>query len=217
VSETEFDWERRIRERARASGIELDDSGATALATQVRWILRSNTELHLTSITEPEEFLERHLGESFEGVALLDPSVAGEALDLGSGNGYPGLPLAAIRTGLRVTLAEASRRKALFLRQVIEATALLNAVILEGQIQRAPELEGLGPFRVITSRAMGGWPKVLPRLAPVLAPDGEILIWAGEETESIAKRVVWRKFELVDRRALPDREQSWIWRFRLVS
>lgn len=208
-----FDWEPRIRERAARCGIELPDRGVAVLAEQARWVLRATAELHLTTIVEPAAFLERHLGEAFEGAAMLDPQVEGLALDVGSGSGYPGLPLAVARPGLALTLAEASRRKALFLRQLVREIALDNVSVLEAQVQRPADLDGHGPFRVITSRALGGWPKILPRLVPLVAPAGELLVWAGADAETIAKRVVWRKFEIAGRRALPGRDQSWIWCF----
>jgi 16S rRNA (guanine527-N7)-methyltransferase len=210
----EFDWEERIRSRASACGIALAAPTVSALALHARWVLRANVELKLTTVIDPGEFLERHLGESFEGAALLDPGTSGPALDIGSGNGYPGLPIAAARPGLALTLAESSVRKAQFLRQILRETDALAAEVLERQVQRAADLEGFGPARVITSRAMGGWPKILPRLASLLAPDGEILVWAGEQAEAVAKRVAWRRFTLAARKPLPGRDQSWIWVFR---
>lgn len=212
--EAGFDWEGRIRQRAADCGIDLAEPAAALLAEHARRVLRENEELHLTTIVEPEEFLERHLGESFEGAALLDPAITGETLDLGSGNGFPGLPIAAARPGLSVALVDASQRKAQFLRRLLRDTATANAAVLETQVQRPADLEGSGPFRVVTCRAVGGWPKILPRLAPMVAPGGEVLVWAGADAEAISRRVVWRRYELVDRRALPLREQSWIWRFR---
>jgi 16S rRNA (guanine527-N7)-methyltransferase len=219
VSETHatFDWAARIRERAASCGIDLDDPLPGFLAAHVVSVLRVNTELHLTTITEPDEYLERHLGESFEGAAMVDPDATGQVLDIGSGNGYPGLPLAAARPRLQVTLAEASRRKGAFLRQFLRESTAVNVSVLEVQVQRPGDLDGFGPFRLVTSRAMGGWTKILPRLAPMLEPGGEMLVWAGDEVETIAKRAVWRRLVPVDRRPLPGRKQSWIWRFRSAA
>ena len=206
-----------ILARASRSGLALTPEWADALAAHARSVLRENDELHLTSITEPGEFLERHLGEAFEGAAMLGADAEGPLLDLGSGNGYPGLPLAAARGGLQLVLSEASVRKAAFLRHVVEASGLQNVEVLEAQIQRTSDLADLGPFRWITSRAMGGWAKILPRLHSALGDGGELLVWAGEEMEVVAKRVAWRRLEVVEQRPLPDRERSWIWRFRARS
>jgi hypothetical protein len=56
---------------------------------------------------------------------------------------------------------------------------------------------------------------VLPRLHSILSGDGEILLWAGEEVEAVRRREVWRRFELVERRPLPGRERSWVWKFNI--
>ncbi len=204
----------KIRERAKRSGLELADETVGKLAAHANAILRNNDELHLTTITDPDEFVERHIGEAFEGAAMLDPTVEGTMLDLGSGNGYPGIPLAAARPGLRLTLTDASARKAEFLRQTVRSCNLDWVDVYEAQIQRASDAEHLGPLRVLTVRAMGGWAKILPRMVAALAPEGEMLIWCGEELERVATRTAWKRLELQNRKLLPDRERSWIWSFR---
>jgi len=145
---------------------------------------------------------------------MVPADASGLYLDIGSGNGYPGLPLAASRPGLHLVLVEASVRKAEFLRAVVRDAPFAGVAVHELQVQRASDLQGFEPARLITSRAMGGWPKVLPRLRPALALEGELLVWAGSEVETIARREVWRRFELDGKRPLPERERSFIWRFR---
>jgi 16S rRNA (guanine527-N7)-methyltransferase len=211
-----FELEARIRSRASECGIDLTDAALNALAHHARAVLRENEQLHLTSITEPVEFVERHLGEAFEGAAMLPPDIEGQVLDVGSGNGYPGFVLGAARPGLSPVLADASVRKAAFLRAVIRDAGFPSATVLEAQIQRATDLDGEGPFRLIMTRALGGWPKILPRLRTCLAEGGDILIWTGDEMEKIARREVWMKLRLEEKRPLPTRDQSWIWRFRVA-
>ncbi len=214
---SDFDVEARIRSRAAQSGFDLADTVVTALARHARAVLRENEQLNLTSITEPEEFIERHLGEAFEGAAMLPEDIEGQCLDVGSGNGYPAFPLAVARPGLRLLLAEASGRKADFLRSVIRDAGFDSAAVLETQVQRASDLADVGRCRVITSRALGGWPKIFPRLRSCLEDGGDILVWAGEEMEKILRREVWKKLHLEDRRALPAAEKSWVWRFRVAG
>jgi len=89
-----------IAARARRSGIDLTPARARALAAHARLLLAHNAVLHLTTITAPDEIVERHIGEAFEGAALLPATISGTLVDLGSGNGYPGIPLALARPGL---------------------------------------------------------------------------------------------------------------------
>jgi 16S rRNA (guanine527-N7)-methyltransferase len=202
-----------IAARAAACGIVLPQDALDALVLHARRVREQNERLHLTSIDEAEEYVERHLGESFEGAAMLAGEITGPMLDLGSGNGYPGLPVAAARAGLRPLLAEASAAKAAFLRSVV-AGSFPGGEVLERQVQRPADLEDVAPLRVIVTRAAGGWERVLPRLASCLEPEGSLLVWAGRRMEAVIDRPAWRRYRLEERRALPGREHSWVWRFR---
>lgn len=202
----------RIVERARACSIELTTDAALVLARHMQRVLDADATLHLTAIREPASFLERHVGEGLEGAAMLDPEVRGPLLDLGSGNGYPGLPVAATRRGLRPILAEASRRKAAFLRSVLTPD-FPEGVVVETQIQRATDLDEALELAVIVCRGMGNWERVLPRLAQRMRPDAKLLVWAGDRMEQVAARATWSRLRLLGRRPLPQRVKSWIWCF----
>lgn len=208
-----FPLAQRIVKRAAACGITLEQQTAADLAQHAYEVLRINPIVQLTSITTPKAYLERHLGESFEGAAMLDEAARGLLLDLGSGNGYPGIPVGAARPGLQLVLAEASRKKAEFLRGCLRFAGSDGARVLEGQVQRAADLGEIDEVRVLVCRAMGNWAKVLPRLASTLATDGEILLWGGADVEAVSGRAAWSKLRLVERKPLPGRERSWIWRF----
>jgi 16S rRNA (guanine527-N7)-methyltransferase len=207
-------FEASIAARAAVAGIQLPHAAIRALAGHASAVLAANPLLHLTTVTDPVELVERHIGESFEGAALLEPGIEGVLVDLGSGNGYPGLPLAAARPGLRAVLIEASRKKARFLGEVIEIDWFAGAVVLERQVQRGADLDEVSPVRVLTARAVGSWEKILPRLVGALDVDARVLLWAGEAVESVRQRPTWRNLELDGRHALPGRERSWIWVFK---
>jgi len=174
------------------------------MAAHAALVRQDAKSLHLTTIDEPESFLERHIGEALEGASMLQAGVAGTLLDLGSGNGYPGIPVALARPGLRPVLAESSRRKAAFLQGVLSSIALDGAV-LERRIQRAADLEPFSPIDVLVTRAAEGWDAVVPRLATGLRIGGTVLIWAGAAAEAIVTRASWRRLELVRAHTLPGR------------
>ena len=208
-----FPLEEAISARAASCGIELSPSWCRDLAEHAMAVAEANPLLHLTSILEPREFVDRHLGESFVGASLLDATIQGVLLDLGSGNGYPGLPLVAARPRLRPVLAEASAKKAAFLRDLLARGAFPAAEVLERQVQRASDLHDVAPLQVVTTRATGGWKRIVPRLTPALAGDGSILVWAGEVMESVRSRASWRELELESKAAIAGRQRSWIWKF----
>jgi 16S rRNA (guanine527-N7)-methyltransferase len=208
-----YPLERRIVERAGQAGLAITAEAATRLATHARTVMQVNPILQLTAITDPAEYVERHLGESFEGAAMLGDRARGLLLDLGSGNGYPGIPVSQARPGLQLVMAEASRKKADFLRGCIEIAGLEGARVHEAQVQRPGDLENDTPIDVLVCRAMGNWQKVLPRLAASLAPDGHLLLWGGADVEEISTRAAWQRLALAAKRPLPSRDHSWIWHF----
>jgi 16S rRNA (guanine527-N7)-methyltransferase len=197
-----------IAERARAVGILLSKLSTQALAAHARAVLAANERLHLTAITQPAAFFERHLGEAFEGAALLPAAIRGVLLDLGSGNGYPGIPLAIARPGLVPVLAEASTKKAAFLREALAAAGLERGRVLEARVARTVDVDDLPPVAVLATRAMGGWERIVPKLVPRLATGGFVLIWAGCDAESIMARTAWSRLRVEKSRSLPGRDQS---------
>jgi len=206
--------ERRIRAVAEHLAIPLEDAAIEALARHAAAVLEAPHALHLTAIRDPGEFVDRHVGEALQGAARIDPAATGVLLDLGSGNGYPGLPIGFARPALQTVLVESAPRKAHFL-QDLGAARPPGSVVLERQVQRAADLADFGPVRVLVTRAMGGWERIVPRLRRALAPGADVLVWAGAPTEAVARRTAWSVFDLRARHALEGRDLSWIWHFTL--
>jgi len=201
-----------IAQRARTAGIELSATASEALAAHARAVIAANERLHLTAITQPEAFFERHIGEAFEGAALLPANVRGVLLDLGSGNGYPGIPLALARPGLVPVLAEASTKKAAFLREALAAAGLVQGRVLEARIARTVDLDELPPIAVLATRAMGGWERIVPKLVAQMAPSGLVLLWAGSDATAVMSRRAWARLRVEASRSLPGRDLSKVYR-----
>ncbi|HMG02060.1 MAG TPA: 16S rRNA (guanine(527)-N(7))-methyltransferase RsmG [Edaphobacter sp.] len=113
----------------------------------VRWNARTN----LTSIRSPQEIVRRHFGESLFAARNLGDPLPETLLDLGSGAGFPGLPIALLYTGVSVTLAESQNKKATFLREVVRTLALPN---VEVWADRAEALPKERRFDTVTLRAV---------------------------------------------------------------
>ena len=197
-----------IAARAAACGLVVSPEAAEAMAAHARLVLLRNPLLHLTSIVEPSEFLERHLGEAFEGIALLPPLPSGVLLDLGSGNGYPGIPFGVLRPELVPVLAESSKKKAAFLEEALAVAGIARGSVLPRHVERPSDLLAPDPLRVIACRAAGGWERIIPKIAKRLAPGGKILIWAGGDLETILRREAWTPYGLEAVRALPGRSSA---------
>lgn len=143
-----------------------------------------------TTVREPLRALEDHLADSL--VALDLPQVRGaEAIaDLGSGAGFPGLPLAVALPGSRVALVESNTRKAAFLEDAIRASRAANAYSIRA---RAEEWrEGLTSLDLVTARALAPLGVVAEYAAPLLRVGGALVVWRGrrerdgEQTAAVA-------------------------------
>lgn len=113
-------------------------------------VLKWNARLNLTTLTEPAQFLERHIVEVYEAVHLIDPAVT-SLWDLGSGLGVPGVPFKIFRPDLEVTLVESSRGKAIFLETVV---ADLEFDLTRVERTRIEDLKPLRPGELLTCRAV---------------------------------------------------------------
>jgi 16S rRNA (guanine527-N7)-methyltransferase len=112
-------------------------------------LLKWNSKLNLTAIRTPDEILRRHFLEGIFCAQCL-PAETGTLLDFGSGAGFPGIPIALSRPGIRVTLAESQSKKAAFLREAVRALAL-NAEVFD---RRVGDMALESTFDVVTMRAV---------------------------------------------------------------
>jgi 16S rRNA (guanine527-N7)-methyltransferase len=130
-------------------GLKLAPAQLAALATLVAELADWNTRMNLTAITDPAEVVDKHLLDS---LAVL-PWLKGHSVaDVGSGAGFPGLPLAVADPERRYALIESTGKKVKFLRHVIERLELPNVEVLHG---RAEVLKPSQPFDSVISRALG--------------------------------------------------------------
>ena len=124
--------------------------------------------------------------------------------------------MALARPGLVPVLAEASTKKAAFLREALAAAALTAGRVLEARVARTVDLDGLPPIAVLATRAMGGWERIVPKLVARLAPGGFVLVWAGSDAESVMARRAWERLRVEASRSLPGRELSKVYRLGLL-
>ena len=162
----------------------------TAIITaHLRLLDAWNPAINLTRVSDPRERATRHLLDSLVAaphIERLIPSGRGKIADLGSGGGFPGVPLAARllsrHDGLSMTLIESIGKKARFLEAVTAASGL--APRLRVAHARAEDLAQGGGVRfdLITARAIAPLGELIRLAAPILTPTGSLLAWkrAGE-------------------------------------
>lgn len=156
----------------------LDTAHAPRLLDYLALLVRWNATYNLTAVRDPREMVTKHLLDSLAMHRFVDPLLAsdGALADLGTGAGLPGIPLAIVKPGLRVTLVESAGKKARFMRQAIRELGLEGAQVAESRIEAVDEP---GAYAAITARALATIPLILELGGHLLAGDGVLLAMKG--------------------------------------
>ena len=149
-------------------------------------LLEWNAKFNLTAITEPEEVQLKHFLDSLSLLQVYDKPHA-RLLDIGSGAGFPGLPLKIARPEWHITLLEATGKKALFLRYIIDVLQLKGIDVVHGRAEEiAHEKKYRSSFDIVTARAVASLSSLLEYCAPYSRVNGLIILpKKGDLTEEL--------------------------------
>lgn len=184
----------RIRELLRpfTIGTELTDIQVEQISTYLDLLLKWNTKMNLTAVREPESIVQRHFGESLfaAGMIATNCSEAGSLVDVGSGSGFPGLPIKIAIPQLSVTLIESQQKKATFLREVIRELKLADTSISNSRAEAFNERAD-----VVTMRAVESFEQALPAASRLVEVGGRLILLIGagqvERAESLLSGFTW--------------------------
>jgi 16S rRNA (guanine527-N7)-methyltransferase len=154
------------------------------ISTYIDILQRWNARINLTAIRDEEEIVTRHFGESLFAARHLFPPCSSpssvvkglEVADVGSGAGFPGIPIKLWAPEVSLTLIEANQKKATFLKEVTRALTLTDVNI---QTTRAESLASAS-FDVVTLRAVERFESILPVAANLVAPGGRLALLIGQ-------------------------------------
>jgi 16S rRNA (guanine527-N7)-methyltransferase len=172
-------------------------------------LLRWNARINLTAIRNEEEIVTRHFGESlFLARHLFEPEseLKGvpsnprlgrgfRVIDIGSGAGFPAIPLKIWAPSLHLTLIESNHKKAAFLNEVARALALSNIDVMTDRAQAIAARKDFPRADVVTLRAVERFDTILPEAVTLLAPNGTLalLITTAQITQlALISQLNWR-------------------------
>jgi 16S rRNA (guanine527-N7)-methyltransferase len=168
----------RLVAGARQLQVDLDDTTATALLRLLDELLHWNRAYNLTAITDRAQMLTHHLLDSLS----VAPFVQGSTLaDVGTGAGFPGLPLALLAPQRRCVLMDSNGKKQRFVAHAARVLGLANVEALHARVE---ELRPAQAFDTVVARACAALPQLLEWVAPLCGPGTRVLAMKGRLPEA---------------------------------
>jgi 16S rRNA (guanine527-N7)-methyltransferase len=180
-------WERILRKGAASFGLILTDQQVEHFYDHAVALLQWSKKINLTAIKDPKSVAIKHFVDSLGPASFAIPMQ--HVLDVGSGGGFPGLPLKVWNPSLDLTLIDAVRKKISFIQHVIRILKLTGTQAIHGRIEDLARQDGFRPFDTILCRAFRDLSFIVTHGLPLLAKNGKIIVWKGklpeEEIEAV--------------------------------
>jgi 16S rRNA (guanine527-N7)-methyltransferase len=179
---------------------------AVYLDTLLKW----NARINLTSIRDEQQIVTRHFGESFflaqclftserhgsryKNESLAEGAGGGSVLDIGSGAGFPGLPMKIWADQIRLTMVEANQKKSTFLREVVRAIGVQDVNVISERAETLADNSDFARADVVTLRAVERFVEILPVALTLLAPNGRLALLIGRDQIEVLPHdvgIVW--------------------------
>lgn len=185
-TETVEEFRELLVSAAREAGRPLAEIEIAGMITHYRILLKWGRRMNLTGLRDTQSIVRRHFVEPVETADLIGEQ--GRLLDLGSGNGFPAIPLAILHPGLRVVLVESSQKKSEFLWAVIRELGLRRARVETRRVERRADLDDLLPTDYFTFRAIRGSELLAGEGEAVLRPGGRLLAYVSRRDAARLRR-----------------------------
>ena len=171
-----------LQQAAQAFGIVLTGEQLASFQTYYELLVEWNEKMNLTAITDPREVAVKHIIDS---LSCLDTGLLPTGcrlIDVGTGAGFPGLPLKIVRPDIRLTLLDSLNKRLTFLRTVAEALSLQEVALIHGRAEEtARTKEHRGRYDVATARAVARLNVLCELCLPFVKPDGYFLAQKGAQ------------------------------------
>lgn len=170
-------------------GVSADVPLCNEIRLYVSTLLLWNKKISLTTVIDPVEILRFHFGESFFAASAV-PIKDGRLADVGSGGGFPGIPLRMLIPSLELTLIESNSKKCAFLSEIARKLELDNVSVLHFRMEEIPARPDR--FDFITARAVGHHRDILSWAKQNLIRKGKVVLWLGaEDAGQVSNEIGW--------------------------
>lgn len=183
---------KKLKSGAQKLGLYLSPGQLEQFEIYYRELIDWNRKINLTSITDYEEVQIKHFLDSLTVITAVNPKDAGKSLrviDVGTGAGLPGIPLKIMLPGIRLTLLEATVKKAKFLVHLIDRLGLDDVEIVVGRAEEvAHDVQYREKFNIVLSRAVASLPALVELTLPFCTAGGRFVAQKKGDIEQEVKQ-----------------------------
>lgn len=176
---------REIRDVLEPFELSATDQFCEQIRAYIELLLLWNRRISLTSITSPEEIVRLHFAESLLATKATT-GILGRLADVGTGAGFPGIPLKMYIPALQLTLIEPNAKKCAFLAEVVRTLELDGVDIIQKRYEDVRTPEPL--FDIVIARALGQFSEFVDWAITVVAPRGRVMVWTGPDGQHELER-----------------------------
>ncbi len=174
------DLAKRISEAFEKSGITLSEKQAEQFKTYLEFLLEYNEKVNLTAVTDVDEVVEKHFVDSCQGVSLIKENAV--CADIGTGAGFPGVPLAILRPDITVALVDALNKRLVFLDELKQKIGINNVYTVHGRSEDLSKDKKMREkFDCVFSRAVARMNILSEYDLPFVKKGGVMLAWKGPQ------------------------------------
>ena len=195
--------EQMLSEGAAELGVQLTSAQIRLFINYLDTLKLWNKRVNLTSLKDDRDIIVNHFLDSITAGSLIREK--SRLLDIGSGAGFPGVPLKIVLPTLDVTLLDSAHKKVAFMNELVRTLGLADIKAVWGRAEDEENGVERGVFDFVITRAVGGISEIVRLCEPYLAGNGRVIIMRGrrgEEEWKAAEPSLRERFRLVARKAL---------------
>lgn len=190
-----------IKQRFAKAGVELTEKQLLQMDDMIAFLQEYCQKVNLTAIRDREGIIEKHLIDSVLPLTLTEVQSGAKCLDIGTGAGFPAVPMMIYRPDLKFTLLDAQQKRTVYLQQLLERLGM-KAEIIHGRAEELCRKDGYkSKYDMVTARAVGSLPLLLGYACPFLRKGGRFMALRGSAEEpqgEIEKALVKLRMEKVE-------------------
>lgn len=202
------DFFQELSVKAKKININLDENQLDNFYIYMNLLLEWNEKINLTAITEPNEIVLKHFVDSLTISKYIENNQ--ELIDVGTGAGFPGIPLNIIRDDIKITLLDSLNKRIIFLEDAIKKIQLKNICAIHSRVEEfAKNKKQRECYDIATSRAVAPLNVLLEYLLPLVKIGGKCICMKGSNIDEInsasnALKILGGKIEKIDEIILPN-------------